>query len=259
MSITQGLEQQLPQPERPRPIGLPRRRRHDNAGVQVGLKPIQIRKRQCAHQRAGDGRQQRQALMQHVQRPPRAPAQPDGRSPGSIRELRALAHPSGTLVLSGGGVSGEGRLVGPLGPLGLVARALVMARLPGARITIPQATSTHEGLTELADFISSGRIAPVIDRIYDFQQVADAIRYMETEHARAKVVVTVSHRDPDNDHDEGSHESDARTVQRAALPPTPRMAAQLTLRLDATYSNLMLASPPHQLPPSRLDVGLCRR
>ena len=176
-------------------------RRLDNAGVQVGLKPIQIRKRQCALQRAGDGRQQRQALMQHVQRPPRAPAQPDGRSPGSIRELRALAHPSGTLVLSGGGVSGEGRLVGPLG---LVVRGQVMARLPGARITIPQATPTHEGLTELAGFISSERIAPVIDRIYDFQQAADAIRYMETEHARAKVVVTDSHRDPDNEHNEGS-------------------------------------------------------
>jgi NADPH:quinone reductase-like Zn-dependent oxidoreductase len=31
----------------------------------------------------------------------------------------------------------------------------------------------------------------VIDRTYKLAEVPDAIRYMETEHARAKVVVTV--------------------------------------------------------------------
>ena len=50
-----------------------------------------------------------------------------------VHALRRLVQPSGTLVLSGGGVSGKGRLVGPLG---LLIRAQLMARLPGPRIVI---------------------------------------------------------------------------------------------------------------------------
>jgi hypothetical protein len=32
-----------------------------------------------------------------------------------------------------------------------------------------------------------------VDRTYPFETAADAIRYLETEHARAKVVVTHGH------------------------------------------------------------------
>jgi NADPH:quinone reductase-like Zn-dependent oxidoreductase len=48
----------------------------------------------------------------------------------TIRHLRRLLHPSGTFVLSGGGVSGQGRFVGPLG---LLIRAQLAARMPGPR------------------------------------------------------------------------------------------------------------------------------
>jgi NADPH:quinone reductase-like Zn-dependent oxidoreductase len=106
----------------------------------------------------------------------------------SIRELRTLVQPSGTLVLSGGGVPGAGRLVGPLG---LLVRAQLLARLPGPRIAIPQATPTQDGLAELAAWVTSGRMTPILDRIYDLHEAPDAIRYMEREHARAKVVVTI--------------------------------------------------------------------
>ncbi|MGW0631344.1 zinc-binding dehydrogenase [Streptomyces sp. NPDC002758] len=43
-------------------------------------------------------------------------------------------------------------------------------------------------LRELAE---SGKLAPVIDRTYSLGEAADAIRYLEVEHARGKVVVTV--------------------------------------------------------------------
>lgn len=106
----------------------------------------------------------------------------------SVRDLRGLVHPSGTLILSGGGVSGEGRWIGPLG---LLVRAQLMARLPGPRIVIPQAQPSTERLQELAAFVASGSVTPVIDRVFDFGHSADALRHLETEHARGKVIVTV--------------------------------------------------------------------
>jgi NADPH:quinone reductase-like Zn-dependent oxidoreductase len=91
-------------------------------------------------------------------------------------------------VLSGGGVPGTGRYVGPLG---LLLRAGLMARLPGPRIAIPRAQPTQERLEELAAFVTSGTVNPVIDRTFDFDDGAEAVRYVETEHARAKVIVTI--------------------------------------------------------------------
>ena len=107
----------------------------------------------------------------------------------AVRELRALVDEGGTLVLSGGGVSGKGRFIGPIG---LLIRAQFLSRLPGARILSPQAHPNREMLQELATLISSGALKPVIDRTYRFDEARDAIRYLETEHARAKVVVTVA-------------------------------------------------------------------
>lgn len=107
----------------------------------------------------------------------------------SVRELRSLVAPAGTLVLSGGGVSGEGRIVGPLG---LLVRAKLASVLPGPRIVIPEAHPTAALLEEVADLVDSGAVRPVLDRTFGFDQAPEAIRYLETEHARAKVVVTMA-------------------------------------------------------------------
>ncbi len=39
--------------------------------------------------------------------------------------------------------------------------------------------------------MQAGKIKPVIDRRYGVDQVADAIRYQLTGHARGKVIVTI--------------------------------------------------------------------
>ena len=107
----------------------------------------------------------------------------------AVRALRALVDEGGTLVLSGGGVSGKGRFIGPIG---LLIRAQLLSRLPGPRIVIPEAHPTQEMLQELATLVSSGALKPVIDHTYRFDEAPDAIRHLETQHARAKVVVTVA-------------------------------------------------------------------
>ena len=43
----------------------------------------------------------------------------------------------------------------------------------------------------LADLMQTGKVTPVIDRTFKFSETADALRYLETGHARGKVVVTV--------------------------------------------------------------------
>jgi NADPH:quinone reductase-like Zn-dependent oxidoreductase len=90
-------------------------------------------------------------------------------------------------VLSGGGNPGHGKYVGPIG---LIARAGLFGRLLGVRVSIPRAASDAERLTELAGMAARGEIRPVLDRTYPLAEAAMAMRHLEVQHARGKIVVT---------------------------------------------------------------------
>jgi NADPH:quinone reductase-like Zn-dependent oxidoreductase len=111
----------------------------------------------------------------------------------SLTDLRRALTPAGTIVLSGGGVSANGR---PriVGPMALAIRGLVLSRI-GCRHWVRAFTSippSKDHLATLRDLIEAGEVAPIIDRTYALSAVPDAIRYMEVEHARAKVVISVA-------------------------------------------------------------------
>lgn len=108
----------------------------------------------------------------------------------SLRELRRLLRPHGALVLSGGGVSGKGRTVGPMR---LLIWAQLYSRLSGQRLFVPQAAPHTDVLEQIAALLAAGKVTPVIDRRFDLEHAAGAIDYLESEHARAKVVITVRH------------------------------------------------------------------
>lgn len=106
----------------------------------------------------------------------------------SVRALRQLVRPDGTLVLSGGGVPGTGRVIGPIG---LLLRAQLLARTRGPRIVAPRAQPTTAGLDEIAGLARHGALVPVIDHRFGLGDAADAVTYVETEHPRGKVVIVM--------------------------------------------------------------------
>lgn len=69
----------------------------------------------------------------------------------------------------------------------------VIALLPfDKRLKMFMARLRRDDLQALSDMIASGAIKPVIDRVYPLDQVADALRYVNEGHARAKVVIAIS-------------------------------------------------------------------
>ena len=106
----------------------------------------------------------------------------------SLTECRRALTPAGTLVLSGGGASEGGSFVGPMG---LIIRGQALSRFVRHRLLVLTATPSKENLAALRELAESGEVTPVIDRTYPLSEVPEAIRYLEVEHARAKVVITV--------------------------------------------------------------------
>ncbi|MGI5520911.1 NAD(P)-dependent alcohol dehydrogenase [Micromonospora sp. CA-259024] len=106
----------------------------------------------------------------------------------TLTALRRVLTPTGTLVLSGGGTYRGGSLVGPVW---LIARGRLLAPFVRQRIVTVAATPSRPHLETLRAHAEAGRLVPVIDRSYPLHATADAIRYLEGEHARSKVVITV--------------------------------------------------------------------
>jgi NADPH:quinone reductase-like Zn-dependent oxidoreductase len=106
----------------------------------------------------------------------------------SLTDCRRALTPEGTLVLSGGGVSQGGSLVGPMA---LFVKSMLLSRFVRHRLLQFTEKPGSENLAALRELIESGAVVPVVDRTYQLSEVPEAIRYLEVEHARAKVVITV--------------------------------------------------------------------
>jgi NADPH:quinone reductase-like Zn-dependent oxidoreductase len=109
-----------------------------------------------------------------------------------LADLRRALEPAGTLLLSGGGVPRPGTGgTGAFGVMGVMMHGMLAARFARQRIAVPQPQPRAEYLQALAGLVEAGQVTPAIDRTYSLSEVPEAIRYVETEHARAKVVITV--------------------------------------------------------------------
>ena len=55
------------------------------------------------------------------------------------------------------------------------------------------AHQSQDDLNFLRGLLESGKVVPAIDRRYPLEEAAEAVRYLGTGHAKAKVIVTVKH------------------------------------------------------------------
>ena len=106
---------------------------------------------------------------------------------GSLSSRRRVLEPSGILV----GVGSADTRYGVMSILGGLVEAAVLSRFGKQKMPFFLAKNSKEDLMVLTELIETGKIRPVIDRTYPLRETAEAIRYLETGHARAKVVITV--------------------------------------------------------------------
>ncbi|MFE5911022.1 NAD(P)-dependent alcohol dehydrogenase [Streptomyces wedmorensis] len=105
----------------------------------------------------------------------------------SLAELRRILSPTGVLVLSGGGVFEGGSA---FGPMGLIIKGQLLSRFSGRRLHVLTAEPRRENLATLRELAENGDITPVVERTYPLDEAPRALRYVEGEHARAKVVLS---------------------------------------------------------------------
>jgi NADPH:quinone reductase-like Zn-dependent oxidoreductase len=107
----------------------------------------------------------------------------------SFSERQRILNPNGICVMAGIGGAGwhdgsAGRLLGEL-------NAYVGSWFVSQKFITYIANLNEADLTIIADLMRDGKMTPVIDRTYKLNKTPDALRYLETGHARGKVVVTV--------------------------------------------------------------------
>jgi len=104
----------------------------------------------------------------------------------SLLEYRRVLTPTGVYVMVGSTDPGNwfGWLAGPV-------EGLILSQFVSQKLTMMLADLNSEDLATLATLMQSGKLTPVIDRLYPLSEAAEALRYLEAGHARGKVVLTV--------------------------------------------------------------------
>jgi len=103
----------------------------------------------------------------------------------SVADLRRVLKPNGTLVLVGADKRGG------LAIFTRIITAFARSRLLRQRIIFYVAKATWDDLAVLKELIEAGKVCPAIDRTYPLSEAAEAVRYVGSGQARAKVVITM--------------------------------------------------------------------
>ena len=102
----------------------------------------------------------------------------------SPSECRRVLTSKGTLVQISG--DSDGRWIGPMDR---IIKALVLSPFVSQKMASFTVKPNKEDLRFLTELIESGKLTPVIDRTYSLSETPEAIRYLESGHARGKVVI----------------------------------------------------------------------
>jgi len=107
----------------------------------------------------------------------------------SFSERRRILNPNGICVMAGVGGSGwhedfATRLLGEL-------NGYLRSRFVSQKFIAYIAEFNKADMSILAGLLQTGKITPVIDRTFTFNDTADGLRYLETGHARGKIVINL--------------------------------------------------------------------
>ena len=105
-----------------------------------------------------------------------------------VSRLRRALTPKGTLVIVGGEGGGGPWLAGFDRQL---FRAPLLSMFVGQSLRALTSRESSADLAALSKLIESGKVTPLIDRVYSLSDAPDAIRYLAEGHARGKVVIKV--------------------------------------------------------------------
>jgi NADPH:quinone reductase-like Zn-dependent oxidoreductase len=107
----------------------------------------------------------------------------------SLSACRRVLRADGVLVAVGS-AGGPDQQPGSVATLVGLLGTLIVSRFTRQRLLPFLATYRKEDLIALTRLIEAGKVTPVIDTRYPLSAVPAALRYLETGHARGKVVIT---------------------------------------------------------------------
>jgi len=100
-------------------------------------------------------------------------------------EYKRVLKPDATVVIVGGPRTPV------IGPLSHVIKMQLAALGSSRKVVFFVAKFTREDFMVLKDLLETGKVKPFVERTYPLTQIAEAMRYLGTGHARGKIVVTM--------------------------------------------------------------------
>lgn len=106
----------------------------------------------------------------------------------SLSAFRRVLSPKGNYIMIGA-ADGGGRWMSSF--LSRLLKAPFLSWFGSRKLILAGAKIIQEDLTTLGELMKTGKVTPVIDGRYSLRELPEAIRHVETGHARGKVVITM--------------------------------------------------------------------
>ena len=103
-----------------------------------------------------------------------------------LSRLRRALAPTGTLAIVGGEEGGK-----LIGGFDRQIRALVLSPFVRQRLTMVASKEHYADLEPLSQLIAAGKVTPIIGQTYPLAEVPNAMRQLESGHARGKTAITI--------------------------------------------------------------------